>query len=245
MAMRLGRPPSQLLLPLAFAAHAGSLLALTGTPVNVIVSEAAAEAGVGPFGFFEFALVGVPLVAGTIAIVVLLGERLLPDRTARTIPRDFSEHARTLVAPVRARRTPTDALFDARRSGVAEVVVPPRSGLIGETRLPGHGHRQRRPRRPGRAAHGRGLGPGETELAAGDTLLLQGTWRALDEQLDDPGVLVVDAPELVRRQAVPLGPGLQAGDRRARRDGAAARHRRRAGRGRRAARRRGDGPARA
>ena len=47
MAVRLGRSPSQLLLPLAFGAHAGSLLALTGTPVNVIVSDAAADAGVG------------------------------------------------------------------------------------------------------------------------------------------------------------------------------------------------------
>ena len=38
-ALRLGRSPSQLLLPLAFGAHAGSLLALTGSPVNVIASE--------------------------------------------------------------------------------------------------------------------------------------------------------------------------------------------------------------
>ena len=44
-------------------------------------------------------------------------------------------------------------------------------------------------------------------LAAGDTLLLRGTWAALDENLDDPAVLVVDSPGLVRRQAVPLGPG--------------------------------------
>ena len=29
-------------------------------------------------------------------------------------------------------------------------------------------------------------GPDETVLAAGDTLLLQGTWEALDEHLDDP-----------------------------------------------------------
>ena len=41
LAVRTGRSPSQLMLPLAFAAHAGSLLALTGTPVNVIVSDAA------------------------------------------------------------------------------------------------------------------------------------------------------------------------------------------------------------
>ena len=45
MAIRLGRPPSQLLMPLVFAAHAGSLLALTGTPVNVLVSEAAPKPG--------------------------------------------------------------------------------------------------------------------------------------------------------------------------------------------------------
>ena len=57
MAVRLRRSPSQLLMPVAFAAHAGSLLALTGTPVNVIISDYADEAGVGRFGFFEFALV--------------------------------------------------------------------------------------------------------------------------------------------------------------------------------------------
>jgi di/tricarboxylate transporter len=47
----------------------------------------------------------------------------------------------------------------------------------------------------------------ETQLAAGDTLLLQGAWGALEYHLDDPEVLVVHDPLLVRRQAVPLGPG--------------------------------------
>ncbi len=97
MAVRLRMSPSQLLMPLAFGAHAGSLVALTGSPVNVIVSEYADEAGVGRFGFFEFALVGVPLLAGTIAIVVFFGERLLPARKARAITRDFGDLARTLV----------------------------------------------------------------------------------------------------------------------------------------------------
>src|SRR5215467_9591157 len=46
-ALRLGRPASQLLMPVAFSAHAGSLLVLTGSPVNVIVSGAAEDAGVG------------------------------------------------------------------------------------------------------------------------------------------------------------------------------------------------------
>jgi hypothetical protein len=46
---------------------------------------------------------------------------------------------------------------------------------------------------------------GESTLEAGDTLLLQGTWKALDRHLDDPEVLVVDQPDQVRRQAAPLG----------------------------------------
>ena len=80
VATRAGLPPSQMLMPLAFSAHAGSLLALTGTPVNIIVSDAAADAGARPFGFFEFALAGVPLLVGTLLVIVLVGQRLLPDR---------------------------------------------------------------------------------------------------------------------------------------------------------------------
>jgi di/tricarboxylate transporter len=286
MAIRVGRAPSQLLMPLVFAAHSGSLLALTGTPVNVLVAEAAADAGLAPFGFFSFAIVGVPLLLGTIVIVVLFGQRLLPERSGRTIPADLSTHARTLVeqyrlddgmfqlrvrprspyvgAPPAAvdlaeyagltlvailasdggplRRTAlvagdilivrgdaatvgglasdnllafrsedapagaADTLFN-RSAGLAEVVIPPRSGMIGHPVFPGmvtpSGDLvilavQRRDEN---------LGPDETVLAAGDTLLLQGTWKALDEHLDDPDVLVVDSPELVRRQAVPMGAG--------------------------------------
>lgn len=55
LAIRLRRSPSQLLLPLAFGAHAGSLLTLSGSPVNVIASEFAHDAGAGSFGYFSFA----------------------------------------------------------------------------------------------------------------------------------------------------------------------------------------------
>jgi di/tricarboxylate transporter len=204
-ATRMRQQPSRLLLPMVFAAHAGSMLALTGTPVNVIVSDAAADAGAGRFGYFDFALVGVPLLAGTVAIVLLFGRRLIPDRTPRSIPPDFSEHARTLIRQYRG--TGPEAagrpLF-TRDTGVAEVVVPPRSGLIGASVFPGmvtssgtlvvvavHSNGENR--------------DGETVLAAGDTLLLEGTWEAFTQNLADPDVLVVDEPELVRRQTAPIG----------------------------------------
>ena len=48
VATRAALSPSQMLMPLAFSAHAGSMLALTGTPVNIIVSDAAADAGGAP-----------------------------------------------------------------------------------------------------------------------------------------------------------------------------------------------------
>jgi di/tricarboxylate transporter len=205
-AVKLRTPSSQLMMPLAFAAHAGSMLTLTGSPVNVLVSEAADDAGADPFGYFEFTLIGVPLLVGTIAIVVVFGNRLLPHRNPRYMPSDFSDQAHVLLAHYELDPEATGELFD-RTSGVAEVVVRPRSGLIGQTAFPGMVtesgdlvvlavHRK-----------GEDLGPKEVILAAGDVMLLKGAWDDLAVNLEDPDVLVVDEPRVVRRQAVPLGPG--------------------------------------
>jgi hypothetical protein len=95
---------------MVFAAHAGGVLALTGSPLNVVVSEAAANYAGRGFGFFEFALAGVPLLAGTMAIIVLLGKRLLPHRNGAAMPGDLSPHARTLVEQYRLE----DGLFQLR-----------------------------------------------------------------------------------------------------------------------------------
>jgi di/tricarboxylate transporter len=211
MATQVKRSPSKFVMPLAFCASAGSLLALTGSPVNVIVSEAAAGGGHGGFSYFSFALVGIPLTLGAIAICALLGDRLVPTRTARTIPPDLSEHARTLVDQysIEANGLDRDQLHHtliSRESGVAEVVIPPRSELVGERFFPGMVTSSGdlvvlAVQRNGEDRDG------ATQLSIGDTLLLQGHWGALDENLTSSEVLVVDAPEQVRRQAVPLGPG--------------------------------------
>ncbi|MFT4213752.1 MAG: SLC13 family permease [Microbacterium sp.] len=99
VAVRAGIAPSKMLVPLAFAASARSLLTLTGTPVNIVVSEAAVAAGGHAFGFFEFALAGVPLVILTVAVVALAGDRLLPARNAEHLGElapDPREHAQLL-----------------------------------------------------------------------------------------------------------------------------------------------------
>lgn len=274
--------PARLLMPLAFAASAGALLVLSGSPVNVIVSEALLEATGRPFGFFEFALIGVPITVATIAIAVLCGDRLLPRRKPGEQPADLSDHLtvmindyalddgffRAMVRPgsvfdgvrpdaleIPAGMTliavqhhdgepcavfeavrPGDVLVlvggadevaifveaggldvlatpltgDTRESllgaevGVAEVVVAPRSGLVGRRVYPGQ------VRGPGLTVLGvrrlgRERGARPTVLAEGDMLLLHGPWPAVEDLARDEDVLVVNDPELLRRQTAPLG----------------------------------------
>jgi len=97
MAMRLGVLPGRLLMPMAFAGSAGSLLILTGSPVNVLVSQAAADSGAGAFSFFSFTIVGIPLVIVTVAVIAVLGPRVLPARASASQPPDLSEHADLLA----------------------------------------------------------------------------------------------------------------------------------------------------
>jgi di/tricarboxylate transporter len=298
LAVRLGRSPGRLLMPLVFGAHCGSMLLLTGTPVNVLISDALTDATGENFGYFEFAMAGVPLVIGGILISVLLGEKLLPARTSKTLPSDLSRHAHTLVeqyqltsevqwlrireesplvgtdrsaldlsgrtglalVSVRATaseeamksavgdglemrrdqlqagdvvvvRGETSAIGDLaqelgltivddvdpdgaanrlfnRNSGLAEVVIKPRSPLIGERFFPGMVTPSGDLIVLAIQRQGKDLTSGEP-LASGDTLLLQGTWEAMETRLEPAEVLVVDSPELVRRQALPMGPGAQ------------------------------------
>jgi di/tricarboxylate transporter len=205
-ATRLGRAPSKLLIPLCFGAHAGSQLALTGSNVNLLVSNAAVDYGVGAFGFFEFALAGMPLLLGTIVVVALLSDRLLPVREAERVSRDLSRHAATLAAQYGLEPEGTDepARFD-RDVGLLEVVIPPRSPFIGDHVVPGTLTDDGALVVVAVQRHGVGVADRVTTLAPGDVVLLRGPWAALDARADDPGILVVDRPDRVRRQAVPLG----------------------------------------
>lgn len=99
-----------------------------------------------------------------------------------------------------------DTLFN-RNSGLAEVVIPPRSKLIGQEVFAGMAARDGDLVILGVQRSGEDVAAWPHVLASGDHLLLQGTWQALDKHLADPQVLVVDSPEVVRRQAVPLAAG--------------------------------------
>jgi di/tricarboxylate transporter len=283
IALRLGVPTSQLLLPLCFATHSASMLTLLGAPLNVIASNMAKDAGYGGIGFFEFAVAGIPIFLGSVVVMLLTQRFLLPHRNGESLPADFSAHAQTLVEQyrledglhrLRVRSTSpyvgkprgevdlsnysgldivaiqesggkplqratiavsdlllvrgdkqsagrlavdqhlafcseegaggvAETLFN-KGSGLAEVVIPPRSKLVGQTVFPGMSARNGELMVLAVQRSGENLPAEPIPLAAGDHLLLQGTWQALDKHLADPQVLVVDSPEVVRRQAVPL-----------------------------------------
>jgi di/tricarboxylate transporter len=79
---RRGISPSKVLLPLSFATVLGGTLTLLGSSVNLLASEVSSKLGYGALGLFSFTPIGfgVWLAGGT--VMVLLADRLLPDRGA-------------------------------------------------------------------------------------------------------------------------------------------------------------------
>ena len=88
-AWRIRSVPSRFMIPLAFAANTGGLLTLIGTAPNIVVTDVLAGAGLRPFGFFEFALIGIPLLVTAVLYMVFIGRGLLPTREVGERPIDL------------------------------------------------------------------------------------------------------------------------------------------------------------
>jgi di/tricarboxylate transporter len=98
----------------------------------------------------------------------------------------------------------------SRTSGLAEVVIPLRSRMIGQSVFAGMTTKDGDLMIVALQRGSTQMREQPVALRAGDHLLLQGTWKALDRYLSDPKVLVVDSPEVVQKQAVALGQGAPA-----------------------------------
>ena len=77
VARRSGTAPSKLLMPMAFGSLIGGLVTLVGTSPNILVSRVRSELLGVPFGMFDFAPVGLGVVAAGLAFLSV-GWRLLP-----------------------------------------------------------------------------------------------------------------------------------------------------------------------
>jgi di/tricarboxylate transporter len=81
--------PSKLLMPVAFGSNTGGLLTLTGTPPNIIVNNTMLESGLEGFSFFEFALIGLPLLLIALLYFRFVGYKLLPNNKTNNKPIDI------------------------------------------------------------------------------------------------------------------------------------------------------------
>jgi di/tricarboxylate transporter len=89
-AWSIGTLPSKMLIPVAFGSNTGGLLTLTGTPPNIIVNNTMLESGLEGFSFFEFALIGLPLLLLALLYFRFIGYKLLPNNKTNNKPVDIS-----------------------------------------------------------------------------------------------------------------------------------------------------------
>ena len=270
IAARSGIDPSRIMMPLAYGALISGMMSLISTPPNLVASEALKDAGLAPFGFFDFTPIGLIVMVLGIGYMLAVGPRLLQprdtgrraaparqtmreladaygvydrvhrfglrpgspligrtlaetelrteygiivaavERMGRGAPRIIPALPRTLfqagdrlyafASQVRAEafmqaqkveEVPIDEAASrrmAQEGGLAEVLIPPESRLIGKTLR--EAALRSRHRLSVVAIRRRGK-PLEDEVAAeplafGDTLLVSGTWKHIAALRTDP-----------------------------------------------------------
>ena len=82
IAAKSGFKRSRLLMPLVFAAAMGGNLSLIGAPGNMIAQSTLEPIGL-KFGFFEYAIVGLPILAVGILFTATIGFKLLPNHETK------------------------------------------------------------------------------------------------------------------------------------------------------------------
>lgn len=122
IAKRTKRPPSKLLLPMAYGALHGGLILLIGTASNLVIRDAMLEAQITPFNLFDFAPGGLAILFVSVTYMVLIGRHFLPTReTPRALSADDV----------------TNGEFDQEQYGLEErlalLILPDDSSLAGKT----------------------------------------------------------------------------------------------------------------
>jgi di/tricarboxylate transporter len=105
--------PSKLLIPLSYATILGGMITLIGTSTNILASGVSERLGYGEFSLFQFTVLGLMTFVIGLAYLSLIAPKLLPDRIPATGGLMGDEYQ--------------------LKDYVTEVVVAPRSSLIGQT----------------------------------------------------------------------------------------------------------------
>jgi di/tricarboxylate transporter len=189
--------PSRLLIPLAFGALLGGTATLL-TTANIIVSSTLIDSGLAPFGLFEFAPIGIPLVFCGAVLMVWLAPHLLPSR-------DVAGE----IARIRRLHGELAQLYGLD-TGTSEVVVKSDSIMADRTLLDGGWGKKLGFSVLGISRHDRlTLAPNPDEVVrAGDTLLLDGALSP--EQFQEFGLEATHEADLLNSLATPEVPLVEA-----------------------------------
>lgn len=106
-----GISPSKLLIPLSYVTVLGGMITLIGTSTNILASGVSKKLGYGEFGLFQFTKLGIITFIVGLAYLALFAPKLLPDRKSSS----------------------GDLEGYGLKDYVSEVVIAPRSVLIGQT----------------------------------------------------------------------------------------------------------------
>lgn len=82
ISQRINKPPSRLLLPMAYGSLLGGLVLLIGTASNLVVRDAMRDAGYIPLGMFDFTPGGMVILIVSTIYMSVIGRRFLPIREA-------------------------------------------------------------------------------------------------------------------------------------------------------------------
>jgi di/tricarboxylate transporter len=171
IARRTNRPPSKLLIPLAYSSLLGGLTTLIGTPPNILVSAALAENGLDSFDLFDFTPVGLSVVLAGILFMAFVGRRMLPVRDIARESRGGGDvdlmQAYQLGEQLFVLRIPEGSILDGKTLAESRLGISLGLNVVGIMR---QGQAQLAP-------------DPRTPLRAGDRLLVGGASDRLDDLL--------------------------------------------------------------
>ncbi len=103
--------PSKLLMPMSFATIMGGMLTVIGTSTSVLASGLSEKLGYGEFSIFQFTMMGAAIFVIGLTYLTFVAPALLPNRrTANGLSQQYG-----------------------LKDYVSEVVITPRSSLVGQT----------------------------------------------------------------------------------------------------------------
>ncbi|MEQ8975017.1 MAG: SLC13 family permease [Coleofasciculus sp. C1-SOL-03] len=103
--------PSKLLIPLSYASILGGMITVIGTSTNILASGLSDKLGYGTFSLFQFTKLGLITFTIGLTYLVFIAPRLLPNKKAAG----------------------SDTQEYGLQDYVSEIVIPPRSSLVGQT----------------------------------------------------------------------------------------------------------------